>query len=85
MCVIQKGAVPVDENKCKYQNATVVCSHFGDHRDRSGGARPNQHVFSSRCPVKFRFSWNALLQKYHHSMVPYSICVHRVRRQYYFS
>jgi len=62
--VIQKGAIPVDEDKCKYQSANIVCSHFGDHRDRSTGARPNQHVFSSRCPFKFRVSWNALLEKY---------------------
>jgi len=52
ICAIQKGAILVDEDKCKYQSANVVYSPFGDHRDRSNGARPNQHVFSTRCPFK---------------------------------
>ena len=66
MCqwVIQKDDILVDGNKCKYLSAKVVCSHFGDHRDRSSGARPNQHVFSSRGPFKICVSWNAKLVKY---------------------
>ncbi len=37
---------------------------WGYHRDRSSGARPNQRVFSSRCPLKICISWNAQLEKY---------------------
>ena len=63
-CVIQKDDILVDGDKCKYLSAKIVCSHFGDYRDRSSGARPNQHVFSSRCPFKICISWNAQLEKY---------------------
>ena len=46
--------IKVDETKHVYANAVIVCSHFGKHRDRSEGVRPNQYVLPCDCKWGFR-------------------------------
>ncbi|KZS05382.1 Uncharacterized protein APZ42_031446 [Daphnia magna] len=54
---------PLDE-KWRYKHVHVQCSHFGKHKSRSAGIRPNQSVYSIKCPFHFRVVFFPLLDKF---------------------
>jgi len=55
---------PIDEAKFKYQSGELVCVHYGEHRDRGKGIRPNQAVLACECPFSFRIAFVSCMQKY---------------------
>ncbi|KAI9552158.1 hypothetical protein GHT06_022495 [Daphnia sinensis] len=54
---------PLDE-KWRYKHVDVQCSHFGKHKSRSAGIRPNQSVYAVGCPFHFRVVFFPLLSKF---------------------
>ncbi|KAI9554929.1 hypothetical protein GHT06_020209 [Daphnia sinensis] len=60
----QKGSKKVDDERWKYYSAKILCSHHGNHRNRSKGLRPNQKVCACNCPYTWYVSLNVRQQKY---------------------
>ena len=65
----------VDENKHKYASAVIVCSHYGDPRDRSNGARPNQFVLPCGCKWGFRVAVDANTKSCNYNKIVIVWCV----------
>ncbi|KAI9560248.1 hypothetical protein GHT06_014262 [Daphnia sinensis] len=42
------------DTKWVYKFVHVVCSHYGEHKSRSSGLRPNQKVYAVNCSFNFR-------------------------------
>lgn len=38
--------------KWRYKYVDITCSHFGEHKSRSEGHRPNQKVYANECPFR---------------------------------
>lgn len=45
-------------------SAKILCSHHGNHRNRSKGSHPNQKVYECNCPYTWYVSFNIRQQKY---------------------
>ena len=54
----------VDPEKVPFQSATIKCSHYGDHRDRSTGLRPRKMVMARKCPFMFRVRFDPMQESY---------------------
>lgn len=59
----QKGSKQI-ALKWRYQSTNILCSHYGTHRDRSTGVRPNQNVFASGCKFGFRVSFESTIEMF---------------------
>ena len=49
----------MDATKYEIHSCVIACAHKGEHRDRSKGIRPNQHVMSCDCPFSFRVAFES--------------------------
>ena len=50
--------------KWKYKYVEITCSHFGEHKSRSEGHRPNQKVYANNCPFRVRVVFKPDAQKF---------------------
>jgi hypothetical protein len=50
--------------KWRYKYVDITCSHFGEHKSRSEGHRPNQKVYANECPFRVRVVFKPAAEKF---------------------
>ncbi|EFX66392.1 hypothetical protein DAPPUDRAFT_116438 [Daphnia pulex] len=50
--------------KGRYKYVDITCSHFGEHKFRSEGHRPNQKVYANECPFRVRVVFKPAAEKF---------------------
>lgn len=50
--------------KWRYKHVDITCSHFGEHKSRSEGHRPNQKVYANEYPFRVRVVFKPAAEKF---------------------